>query len=73
MKELRFYCPGWVETLEDDHWLKQEMIEALKKLMSQTDRLEDVESALSGLSEAEHLKMPTRNICCREKVRQILG
>ncbi len=46
LKELRFYCPGWVETLEDDHWLKQEMIEALKKLMSQTDRLEDVESAL---------------------------
>lgn len=27
-----------------------------EKLMSQTDRLEDVESALSGLSEAEHLK-----------------
>ncbi len=56
LKELRFYCPGWVETLEDDHWLKQEMIEALKKLMSQTDRLEDVEPALTGLSEAEHLK-----------------
>lgn len=56
LKELRFYCPGWVETLEDDHWLKQEMIEALKKLMSQTERLEDVEPALTGLSEAEHLK-----------------
>ena len=56
LKELRFYCPGWVETLEDDHWLKQEMIEALKKLMTQTERLEDVEPALTGLSEAEHLK-----------------
>ena len=29
LKELRFFFPGWVETLEQGHWLKQGLTAAL--------------------------------------------
>lgn len=56
LRELRFFFPGWVETLEQGHWLKQEMIAALRGVMEQADKLADVEQAIAGLSEAEFLK-----------------
>lgn len=42
MREMRFYFPAWVETLDDDHWLKQEMIAALKDVMTKACYLEDI-------------------------------
>ena len=56
LKEMRFYFPGWVETLSDDHWLKQDMINSLKSVMQHTERLEDVSSAVNQLTENEHLE-----------------
>ncbi len=56
IRELRFFFPGWVETLEQDHWLKQEMIAALKGVMEKADKLADVENAISGLADADFLK-----------------
>lgn len=56
IRELRFFFPGWVETLEQDHWLKQVMIAALKGVMEKADKLADVENAISGLADADFLK-----------------
>jgi len=56
LKELRFFFPGWVETLEQDHWLKQGLTAALKEVMSKADKLADVETAISGLGETDFLK-----------------
>lgn len=56
MRELRFFFPGWVETLEQDHWLKQGLTAALKEVMSKADKLTDVEQAISGLGETDFLK-----------------
>lgn len=56
IRELRFFFPGWVETLEQDHWLKQGMIDALKGVMEKADKLADVETAISGLAAADFLK-----------------
>ncbi|MCI5680312.1 MAG: stage IV sporulation protein A [Bacteroidales bacterium] len=56
IRELRFFFPGWVETLEQDHWLKQGMIAALKGVMEKADKLADVENAISGLVDADFLK-----------------
>lgn len=56
IRELRFFFPGWVETLEQDHWLKQGMIDALKGVMEKADKLADVETAISGLADADFLK-----------------
>ena len=56
LKELRFYFPGWVETLEEEHWLKQEMIASLKQTMERANRLEDIVPAVTEMTQAEHLK-----------------
>lgn len=56
LKELRFFFPGWVETLEQDHWLKQGLTAALKEVMSKADKLADVETAVSGLGDTDFLK-----------------
>ncbi len=56
VRELRFFFPGWVETLEQEHWLKQEMTTALKGVLEKTDKLTDVETAIKSLNEMEALK-----------------
>ncbi len=56
LKELRFYYPEWVETLENDHWLKQDMIASLKKVMEKTEKLEDIAGAVGEISESEYVK-----------------
>ncbi len=56
LRELRFFFPGWVETLEQGHWLKQDLTEALRGVMTQTDKLADVAEAMDALSGAEFLQ-----------------
>ena len=56
LRELRFFFPGWVETLEQEHWLKQGLTAALKEVMSKAEKLADVENAISGLGETDFLK-----------------
>ena len=56
LKELRFFLPGWVETLEQGHWLKQRLTTALKEVMTKAEKLTDVEQALKVLEETEFLK-----------------
>lgn len=56
IRELRFFFPGWVETLEPEHWLKNGIVEALKGVMEHTDKLADIPAAVEGLAEQEYLK-----------------
>lgn len=56
IRELRFFFPGWVETLEDGHWLKQGMIAALKDVMGKADKLADIAGALEGLAAQDFLQ-----------------
>nr|WP_294680461.1 stage IV sporulation protein A [uncultured Anaerotignum sp.] len=56
LRELRFFFPGWVETLEQSHWLKQGLTDALRAIMAQADKLADVEQAVTALAETEFLK-----------------
>ena len=56
LQELRFFFPGWVETLEQGHWLKQRLTAALKEVMTKAEKLTDVEQALKVLEETEFLK-----------------
>lgn len=53
VKELRFYFPGWVETLEQDHWLKQDLISSLKQVMEKTEKLEDIPAAIEEMTKGE--------------------
>ncbi len=56
IRELRFFFPGWVETLEPEHWLKSGMVEALKGVMEKADKLADVPEAVEGLAEQKKKK-----------------
>lgn len=56
LRELRFFFPGWVETLEQGHWLKQGLTDALKGVMAQVEKLADVEQAIGTLGETDFLK-----------------
>ena len=56
LRELRFFFPGWVETLEQGHWLKQGLTDALKGVMAQVEKLADVEQAIGALRETDFLK-----------------
>lgn len=56
LRELRFFFPGWVETLEQSHWLKQGLTTALKEVMSKAEKLADVTDAIQGLGETDFLK-----------------
>lgn len=56
IRELRFFFPGWVETLEQNHWLKSGVVDALKDVMEKADKLADVPEAVEGLAGQEFLK-----------------
>lgn len=56
MREVRFFFPDWVQTLEQKHWLKQGMIAALKQVMGRIEKLADISGAAAELEEAEFLK-----------------
>jgi stage IV sporulation protein A len=56
LKELRFFFPAWVETLEQRHWLKESLTGALKAVMKSVDKLADVEKTAESLKEMDFLK-----------------
>ena len=56
MKEVRFFFPGWVETLEENHWLREALTTAMKDVMQRADKLADVEEIAATLGESEFLK-----------------
>ena len=56
LKELRFFFPAWVETLEQGHWLKEKLTEKLKVVMKKTEKLADVEAAAAELEDADFLQ-----------------
>lgn len=56
LRELRFFFPRWVETLEQGHRLKRGLTEALRGVMAQVDKLADVAGAMDALAETEFLQ-----------------
>ncbi|WP_317854139.1 stage IV sporulation protein A [Chakrabartyella piscis] len=56
MREIRFQFPSWVELLEDDHWLKQDLFASLQNLMMEVDCLSDVPEAIATLGGMEFLQ-----------------
>ena len=37
-----FHIPGWAETLEEDHWLKQDLFQSVKKTMEHLNTVRDI-------------------------------
>jgi len=56
VKEVRINFPKWIETLNVDHWLKQEFIHSVKDMVSNIGRLREMKDSASILEHNEHVK-----------------
>ncbi len=53
--ELRFYMPGWVSALEEEHPLKESLYEAMRRSAEEIGRVSEAEPAMAKLLEHDAL------------------
>ncbi len=56
LQEIRINLPKWVEGLENNHWIKNNIIFALKESIAQVEKIRDVSKIVEGFSELEFLQ-----------------
>ena len=56
LNEIRINLPKWVEGLERNHWIKNNIIFTLKQSIAEIGKLRDVNSIVQGFSELEFLE-----------------
>ncbi|MBQ2679146.1 MAG: stage IV sporulation protein A [Firmicutes bacterium] len=56
VKEIHIDFPKWTDTLEDSHWLKASLIETLKQMLENTDKLNGIKDLAGILSENPYIK-----------------
>lgn len=55
VREIGINLPSWVESLENDHWLKKNFIMAIKNSAAAIEKLRDVKPAANGYREYEFI------------------
>lgn len=55
LNEIRINLPKWVESLERNHWIKNNIIFTLKQSIASIGKLRDVESIVASFSELDFL------------------
>src|SRR5699024_6338236 len=56
LNEIRINLPKWVEGLERNHWIKNNIIFTLKQSIAEIGKLRDINSIVEGFSELEFLE-----------------
>lgn len=56
LNEIRINLPKWVEGLEGNHWIKNNIISTLKQSIAEIGKLRDVDNIVQGFSELEFLE-----------------
>lgn len=56
LNEIRINLPKWVEGLDRNHWIKNNIISTLKQSIAEIGKLRDVDSIVQGFSELEFLE-----------------
>jgi len=56
LNEIRINLPKWVEGLERNHWIKNNIIFTLKQSIAEIGKLRDVNSIVEGFSELDFLE-----------------
>jgi stage IV sporulation protein A len=56
VKELKINFPKWLDTLDLSHWLKQNMILSVKKMMTSASKLRDVKDCVIAIEENDNIK-----------------
>jgi len=55
-KEINFHIPRWMDTLELDHWLKQDIVDSIRMNLSEVNRIRDIDDAIRKFDGAENLQ-----------------
>ncbi|MEG1311295.1 MAG: stage IV sporulation protein A [Romboutsia sp.] len=56
LNEIRINLPQWVEGLERNHWIKNNIIFTLKESIADIGKIRDIDSIVQGFSELEFLE-----------------
>jgi len=56
VKEININLPGWIDGLSKDHWIKTEIMNALKGSIADLEKLNQVKNSLSSLNAIEAIK-----------------
>jgi stage IV sporulation protein A len=56
IQEIQFNLPKWIETLDHEHWLKEQMIQAVKETVYPVYRLREMKEAVTSLEEYDFVK-----------------
>ncbi len=56
IREIGINIPKWIESLEDDHWLKVDMINAVKDVFRGIGRIREIKGAVEKFDEYEFIK-----------------
>ncbi len=56
IREICMNLPKWIETLEKAHWLKKSIIQTVKEMMKQVQKLRQVKSCITALEQNEYIK-----------------
>lgn len=54
--EININLPGWLESIEPSHWLKNSILGAIKSAAAEVKKLRDVDVLVNSLSEVENVK-----------------
>lgn len=55
VQEVNIRLPLWVEELEEDFWLREDMENAIRDILSGIKKVRDIESAIEKLSEVDNV------------------
>ncbi|MCR8745327.1 stage IV sporulation protein A [Romboutsia lituseburensis] len=56
LNEIRINLPEWIEGLETNHWVKNNIIFALKESIAEIGKIRDINAIVEGFSELEFLE-----------------
>lgn len=56
VKELKFYLPKWLETLSTDHWLKKNMIMAVRNILNDVNKLREIKDNVALIENNDYVK-----------------
>lgn len=56
LKEIKIKLPKWMETLDLNHWLKQNMIRIVKNVFNEISKLREIKNCIGKIEENELIK-----------------
>jgi stage IV sporulation protein A len=56
LEQINICFPKWVESLDSSHWLKADLLEAIKNSFKETTQLKSIHSSIDSLQENDKIK-----------------